>query len=259
MEASKKLYSQRAIAIATFFGGPAAAGYLMKKNLEELDKASVGLKIYITGIVVTILIFSGISLMPDHVIDKVPNSIIPAIYTLIVYLIAEKMFGQTLKDHASAGGTFYNNWKAAGIGAVFMVILLAMIFSAVFIDNLLKKSNFDAATYDQQIDLFVENESASLAVFDLIPLAANEKLIAEFSNGLERWKQNKLIVDGFSSMQDMPAELAHQNQLLLRYSELRILQFEFFRRLYTEDNAEYIEQIDRLNAEIDLVLEKLSQ
>jgi len=37
MEEPKKLFSQRAIAIATYFGGPAAAGYLIKKNGCSLE------------------------------------------------------------------------------------------------------------------------------------------------------------------------------------------------------------------------------
>jgi len=32
-----KLFSKRAISIATFFGGPLAAGYLIKKNYDSLQ------------------------------------------------------------------------------------------------------------------------------------------------------------------------------------------------------------------------------
>lgn len=39
MEGSnKKLYSQKGISIATFFGGPLAAGYLIRQNFIALGK-----------------------------------------------------------------------------------------------------------------------------------------------------------------------------------------------------------------------------
>ena len=38
MESMKKLYTQNAIAAATFFGGPAAAGFLIKKNFEQFGQ-----------------------------------------------------------------------------------------------------------------------------------------------------------------------------------------------------------------------------
>ena len=104
MEETKKLFSQRAIAIATYFGGPAAAGYLVKKNYESHDQSEKGKKAFIIGIISTLLIFAGIFSIPEHIIDKIPNAVIPAIYTGIIYLIVEKIQGQWLKEHKESGG-----------------------------------------------------------------------------------------------------------------------------------------------------------
>jgi len=45
-----KLYSQKSIGIATFIGGPIAAGYLVMKNFIELDKPDDGKKAFIIGV-----------------------------------------------------------------------------------------------------------------------------------------------------------------------------------------------------------------
>lgn len=42
MEEHSKLYSKLEITIATYFGGPLAAGYLVKKNYQVMGKTKKG-------------------------------------------------------------------------------------------------------------------------------------------------------------------------------------------------------------------------
>lgn len=133
MEDTKKLYSQKAIGIATFFGGPLAAGYLVKKNYQSLGQESLGKKAFIIGIVSTLLLFAGVFSIPEHILDKIPNALIPAIYTGIIYLIVERLQGQDLKEPLENGRAFHSAWKAAGVGAISMLILLIFIATTAFI------------------------------------------------------------------------------------------------------------------------------
>ena len=91
MEDEKKFYSQKGISIATYFGGPLAAGYLVKKNYETLGQPESGKKALIIGIISTILLFVGIFSIPKSIIDKIPSALIPLIYTGLIYLIVEKI------------------------------------------------------------------------------------------------------------------------------------------------------------------------
>ena len=91
MEDKRKLYSQRSIAIATFFGGPVAAGYLVKKNYNALNQPENGRTAFIIGVIATILLFLGLFLLPESIIDRFPNKLIPAVYTGIIYLIVENL------------------------------------------------------------------------------------------------------------------------------------------------------------------------
>lgn len=259
MEETKKLFSQRAIAIATYFGGPAAAGYLVKKNYESYDQSDKGKKAFIIGIISTLLIFAGIFSIPEHIIDKIPNAVIPAIYTGIIYLIVEKIQGQRLKEHKESGGEFYSGWKATGIGAIFMVILLAMIAGTAFIAGDLSKPDFDATTYDKEVAKFVENENKSLAVYNVINSAEPQYLIKEFNNGIVLWKENKEIVNKLNAIENLPAELLEQNKKLLSYCDLKIQHNGIIVKAISEDTDKYVSEIDRIGIEINKVLKELEE
>jgi preprotein translocase subunit Sss1 len=119
----KKLYSQSAIAIATYFGGPLAAGILIRKNSINLGREREGLGALIVGIIGTILLLWGIFQIPDTILDKIPNVLLPTIYTSIIFLIVEKMHGKILKKHKEEKHEFYSIWKATGIGLLCAVVL----------------------------------------------------------------------------------------------------------------------------------------
>lgn len=257
MEETKKLFSQSSIAIATFFGGPAAAGYLVKKNYESYNQLEKGKKAFIIGIISTLLIFAGVFSLPEHLIDKIPNAIIPAIYTGIIYLIVEKIQGQWLKEHKESGGKFYSGWKATGIGAIFMVIILVMIAGTAFIAGDLSKPDFDATTYDTELAKFAKNENQSLAVLDMIDTGEPQYLIKELNNGIVLWNENKEIVSRLNSLENLPTELLEQNMKLLKYCDLRIQLSDILVKAISEDTDKYAMEIDRIGMEIDRIIESL--
>lgn len=259
MEENKKLFSQKAIAIATYFGGPVAAGYLIKKNYQAHEQEDNGKKAFIIGIVSTLLLFAGIFSIPEHIIDKIPNALIPAIYTGIIYLIVEKIQGQWLKEHKESGGEFYSGWKATGIGAIFMVILLGIIASVAFMSGDLAKPDFDTTTYDKEVATFVENENKSLAVFNVINSAEPQYLIREFSKGVVLWKENREIINRLKALENLPIELQEQNELLSKYCDLRIEHNEVILKALTEETDKYISEIERITLEINKILEKMGK
>ena len=81
-----KLYSKKAIGIATFIGAPLAVSILIRNNYIELGKNEKGKAALIIGTISTILLFIGIFMIPENIMSKVPNQIIPLIYTGIIYL-----------------------------------------------------------------------------------------------------------------------------------------------------------------------------
>ena len=157
-----RFFSQKAIGIATFIGTPMAAGYLIRENYKSLGEPEKGRNALIISIVVTLLLFVGIYRIPEAIMDKIPNFIIPAIYMGIIYLIVEKIHGPILKNHESNGYEFISNWRAAGIGFISLIILIVGIAAYIFLAPESDANIF----YDKQIEIFSKNEEESLEFYD---------------------------------------------------------------------------------------------
>ncbi|MBT34046.1 MAG: hypothetical protein CMO01_30655 [Thalassobius sp.] len=128
-----KLYSQRAISIATFLASPLAAGYFIRENYRALGKNEAGHKAFLIGLVSTILLFGGILLIPEEVLEKIPNQLFPIIYTAITFAIVEKTQGEVLKQHKANGYEFYSAWRAAGIAALLLLAICIPVVIFIFI------------------------------------------------------------------------------------------------------------------------------
>jgi hypothetical protein len=261
MENEKKFYSQRGIGMATYFGGPLAAGYLVKKNYETLGQPESGKKALIIGIISTILLFAGIFAIPEPIIEKIPRALIPLIYTGLIYLIVEKIHGETFKLHKEADGKFHSNWKATGIGAIAMLIILSVIALIAFIsgDFSNKNAGFDSTAYEKEIQKFVDNQNKSLTVLDEFETQPHDYILKELKNGAALWKENKNIIFNLNNTQSLPEELREQNLKLLKYCELRIKQNAILIKAVSENTDKYVNEIESIVAEIDVAVNELEQ
>ncbi len=256
MDESKKFYSQKAISIATFFGGPLAAGYLIKKNYQAMEQPDLANKAMIIGVISTIILFAGIFSIPEHIIDKIPNALFPLIYTLIISLILEKKQGNVLRSHKEAGGEFHSGWKAAGVGSIAMVIIVAVVFLGVFLSD--AQPDSVSSVYDSEIAKFVENENKALAVLDVMETSDNEHLTSELNKGLALWNENKEIVTKLNQIENLPSELLETNKNLLTYCDLRIELYEIILKSVAEDTDEYSLQLEQIVLKINNLLEQIN-
>ncbi|WP_163714525.1 hypothetical protein [Mangrovibacterium lignilyticum] len=258
MEESKKLFSQKAIAIATFFGGPAAAGYLIKKNYEALGQEEQGKTAFVIGLVSTLLLLLTLLSIPEAVSDKIPNALIPAIYSGIIYLLVEKIQGSRIAAYEAGGGEFHSGWKAAGIGAVFMGLLAILLFGSLYLSGNLYSLNFDTERYDREVATFVENEKNALAIFDVMETTPLEKITRELAKGTILWKENKEALHRVASIENLPEELLQQNEKLVHYCDLRIAHNEYIIRALSENTNAYDQEIERIGTEIGQILEEMN-
>lgn len=251
-----KLYSTKAISGATFLGGPLAAGYMIGENFKALEKHNEGRNSLILGIISTILIFTVIFMIPENIITKIPNQIIPIIYTGVILGIVEWKQGKILKSHKENGNSFYSGWRAAGIGFVSLIILLIGIFGYVYFG--MNNEVYDK--YDTELTLFQKNEEETLVFYNHLDSESKYSLIKELENRtIPKWKENIEIINKTNKFQDLPTELSQQNEILLKYSKLRLQAFKLFKKSIEEDTDEYSLQLDRIHEEIDELLLKLNQ
>jgi hypothetical protein len=253
-EADNRLYSQAAIAIATYLGGPIAAGALMRRNFINLGQEQWGKHAFFFGFVATVLVFLAIFLLPDAVIDKIPDALIPAIYTGIVFLFVERIQGPKLKEHKESNGPFFSKWRAAGIGSLYMLGLLAIVFAFVFWGP----DDFDTKRYDQGISEFIQNEEDAMEVFYLIEMGYEDlamKLIPE--RGIPLWKENIQIVDDLSNIDGLYPDLKKQLEKLRQYSLLRIKSLELILQGMVEETDAYEFEIDNVFMEINTLIDNM--
>ena len=257
MEAENKLYSQRAIAIATYFGGPLAAGILVKKNCLNLGKPDQARNALFIGIISMLLIFA----IPNDLLENIPNFVIPTIYTGIIYLIVKQIQGKELDEHKEKGGEFYSAWKATKIGAISMIIFLAGFVFVAFISGDFEntRADFDTEKYDIEVAKFIDNEKRALAVFSVLESSDHEFIIKEFNKAEVIWKQNKSIIDNLLTFNNLPQELIDQNKKLIEYCDLRIEHTRLFIKGISEDTDKYVPEIDRIGLKIQNILAELHE
>ncbi|MGE4287547.1 MAG: hypothetical protein AB7E36_02570 [Salinivirgaceae bacterium] len=129
---SPKVFTNKAISVATFFGGPIAAGLLMAKNFKAFGNETAARNSVFWGIISTALLFAGLFSIPEPIVDQIPNSLIPGIYTLIIALLVEKLQGQQIKEFIAVEGTKASNWLAARYGLLGLLIMGALIGIMIF-------------------------------------------------------------------------------------------------------------------------------
>ncbi|HBO26476.1 MULTISPECIES: hypothetical protein [Culturomica] len=256
METSHKLYSQAAIALATFFGGPFAAALLIRKNCIVLGQERWGFNALILGIITTVLLFGCIFMIPEPVLDKIPNALIPAIYTAIICMIVEKVHGRELRAHKAKDGLFYSNWRAAGIGLVSCVVILAVLLGGIY----LGEDNWNSTEYDAKIKQFARNEEVALSLYNILEEKPAEKAV-EFieTTGIPKWKENIELLKAMDTLEGIPSEFTEYNELLRSYCQVRIDMYTLIAKILDEDSESYQEELQKLDKRLEDIISRLSK
>src|SRR5258708_17810760 len=121
----KKLYNDMAVRVGTFIGGPLVAGYLAAENFKALEQPDKAKTSWLCAIIVTILIFGIVFFVPGA--QKIPNYIIPVIYTLLASYFVKKYQGKEIYIHIQNGGEMYSAWRAVWIGLVGLFVMIGIV------------------------------------------------------------------------------------------------------------------------------------
>lgn len=128
-----KLYNETAIRLATFFGGPLVAGFLIAENFKLLGHTQKLKATWVYTIGATIVIFGGLFLIPG--IENIPNYIIPIAYAWGASMIVRQTQGNEIKKHLETGGQLFSGWRVALISLVGCVITIGIIFLLILLTN----------------------------------------------------------------------------------------------------------------------------
>jgi hypothetical protein len=254
LEKNSKLYSQRAIGIATYLGGPLAAGFLIRKNYINLNQERKGLNSLIIGIVSTFILFVGLFSIPENIIEKIPNALIPLVYTGVIYLIVESIQGKELKEFKEKDGAFHSGWNAAGIGLVSGLLIAGGLFGYFF----LEEGSWDVDSYNSKIEIHSANEEEAMKLFDMLDSAPENQIVRFIKEtGIPKWEENVKVLNSIDEIENVPKECRTQVKLLKEYTKLRIETYRLISKAVQTESSQYDEEIFKRHNRIDEIISLL--
>ncbi len=122
------LYTPRAVGLATFLGGPLAGTVVMAMNYRRVGRPASAVKAILGGLAGTAALGALAFVLPEHS----PGFLLGLIPLFVMVKLASTLQGETVNRHKYAGGKIASMWKAAGVGLLSLILLVAVVFAAVF-------------------------------------------------------------------------------------------------------------------------------
>lgn len=129
----KKVYSSFGITLGVFLGGPLAGAYFIAKNYDQFGAHEASKTAIRIGLIITLAVFASLLLLPENIIQGIPNFILPVIFVVASRYLVDKYQKDQLEEFINSGGSKESNWKVVGIslviafGTVFAAIVMALL------------------------------------------------------------------------------------------------------------------------------------
>ncbi len=134
---NRKIYNENMVRVSTLLAGPFACAYLMAQNYKTLGDEKRARRTLLYGGLITILVFGSLILLPDAVLDKVPNFLLPVVFAATAQLLVRKYQLPELELFLTSGGGKHSNWKVAGVSLVVLALEIAAAAVIIFTGVLL--------------------------------------------------------------------------------------------------------------------------
>ncbi len=129
---SEKLYSEKAVAMAAFLGGPLGGAYLLYKNFVAVGQEDTARATILWGIAATVLLLGTFVFLPQEINDRIPNTAVSAAVTGLFYLLAKYRQQAYFAAHRQKRGMFISKWSAFWAGLVCMLLTLFIALPLTF-------------------------------------------------------------------------------------------------------------------------------
>ncbi|MCF8372564.1 MAG: hypothetical protein K9H64_13120 [Bacteroidales bacterium] len=178
----QSVYTWKAISVATFFGGPITAGFLIGKNFKTFGKKDESKNSIFLGALIQILLFGAIYFTPDAYWGKLYYVILPAIYTVLAALLVKRLQGKQIEETLKKKGTVASLPHIAGY------TLIGILLNGIFIAQLIfgtSDSGFENKIQMEDKVLLYYNEKMDKANSQEIATAIKESRFLEGSKGAD--------------------------------------------------------------------------
>jgi len=192
---NNKFFSYRSIGLATYLGGPLAGGILISLNFKRLEEIQKGIWTIIFSLLATVILVIALIKIPEHIIDKIPNFLIPAVYTPIVVYLAKLFQDEKISDAIKDKDRKEHWWKSLTIGLVGAVATIIIMMFVAFAEP---PFSGDKITYGEiQNEIYFEPGSVDKEILDKVSF--NLEVFGYFNSEfpqsaqVEKWETRYLI------------------------------------------------------------------
>lgn len=126
-----KIYKDKAIYGATFFGGPLAAGYIIAENFKAFGDNKKFKRTWIITISFTVFLFLLMIFSPNA--ERIPKYIIPLAYTIVAFSLIRMHQGKQIDNHIKDGGKTYSGWRVLLISIISLLITFIVFLSIILL------------------------------------------------------------------------------------------------------------------------------
>ena len=120
---SSKIFTIKAISLATFFGGFLAAGFLLYRNYKTFGNIEAARKAIFVALLATVIFFAVIFMIPESLNTHALQGFTAGIIAGAVALLTEKLQGKQIKEFLDDNGAKASNWQAVGYGLLGLMII----------------------------------------------------------------------------------------------------------------------------------------
>lgn len=215
---TRKIYKDKTIWIGTFLGGPLVAGYLISENFKAFDEFDKAKRTWIYAIIATIVIFGGVFLIPENV--KIPNQIIPLIYTGIASYLFQHFQGENVTSHINSGGQLHSWWRVIGVGVIGLAITLIAILGLTLLLDSTTSAGTDTKTYGvMEHEIIFDNNN--ITENEVNKLADNFTKTTFFDEAATKYVYAKKVNSTYEISISVVKEIENDNQALQPFIDLR--------------------------------------
>ncbi|HVR21186.1 MAG TPA: hypothetical protein VMS65_15845, partial [Polyangiaceae bacterium] len=117
-----KVYVPNHVGLAAFLGSPLAGAWILGANYAALGRSADRTKALVVGFIATVALFAIAVVLPEGT----PN-FLPIVYTLALREYAKRVQGKDIDRVLATGGAKYSAWRAAGIGLLYLTVLIGLM------------------------------------------------------------------------------------------------------------------------------------
>ena len=245
-----KFFSAKSVGVATFLGGPLAAGMMIRKNFLGFGQPKQAQQALWAGIGLTLAVFSLIALVPSGLMEKVPGALIPGAYTAGILAWVNAQMGERLTVHENEGGQFYSGWKTFGVG------LLSLIATAVigFGILMMAPAGSSETAYQQNFQRIAANETKANEFYTLVEKEdTTPEQLLKFLDGtvIPAWNDSAEAVKEMKTLTWLDASTVKQRAAVEQYVSLQQERVALTRRVLTEDESDAVTRLQAINKQLE--------